>query len=26
MEQHEALAEIAKWASERTNYLAFGQP
>lgn len=26
MEQHEALAEIAKWASARTNYLAFGQP
>lgn len=26
LEQREALAEIAKWASARTNYLAFGQP
>lgn len=26
VEQQEALAEIAKWASARTNYLAFGQP
>jgi hypothetical protein len=26
MEQKEALAEIAKWASARTNFLAFGQP
>lgn len=26
LEIHEALAEIAKWASARTSYLAFGQP
>lgn len=26
MEQQDALAEIAQWASARTNYLAFGQP
>jgi hypothetical protein len=26
MEQQEAFTEIAKWASARTSYLAFGQP